>query len=150
MGLIKGHVNGRSGYRTDLSSSWYFKSSFEADYCRYLLNQNIKFDYESKTFQVNLNDRVVYYTPDFYLQDENVYVELKGVRIGKSRFSKLVNSNAVARDLVTEVKIKVIYMKDFYVDLRKSGLYDSIPNLENRDYAKTKHLIKKHSEDSKN
>jgi hypothetical protein len=33
-------------------------------------------------------------------------------------------------------------MNDFYSMLRSSGLYDKIPNLENKDYGRTAYLIK--------
>jgi len=63
------------------------------------------------------------------------------------RFSKLLNSNARAREAVVASgqQIDVTYMDEFYGELRRNGLYDTIPNLENRDYAGTEHLISKRS-----
>jgi hypothetical protein len=74
-------------------------------------------------------------------------VELKGVREGKSRFSRLLNSNSRSREAVVSSgqRIDVVYMNDFYSELRRQGLYDTIANIENRDYAGTKHLISKRS-----
>lgn len=147
-GLVATHVNGRSGYRSDLGDL-YFKSSFEADYCRFLRWTNQPFEYESKTFTITVNGKQRYYTPDVYLCERDVYLELKGVPKGNSKFSQLLNSNAQAREAVTGANIEVVYMNDFYKMLRECGLYAQIPNLENRNYAQTKHLIVKRVSSSK-
>jgi len=62
----------RGGYRSDLQT--YFRSSWEANYARYLNHFNIKWAYESTTFKLGQG---VTYTPDFKLGD-NTYVEIKG------------------------------------------------------------------------
>jgi len=63
--------------------SWYFikdgkeircRSSFEALYANYLIDSKILFEYEPETFCLE-NDRL--YTPDFYLNARNIYVEIK-------------------------------------------------------------------------
>jgi hypothetical protein len=66
---------------------------------------------------------------------------------GKSRFSKLLNSNACTREVVASSgqRIDVVYMNDFYDELRRQGLYHTIANLEHRDYAGTQHFISKRS-----
>jgi hypothetical protein len=88
-----------------------------------------------------------YYTPDFYLPSTDVYVELKGVKEGNSKFSKKINSNSSARNALISsgTNITVLYMVDFYAMLKSLHLYDKIPNLENRSYGKTAHLIKAHA-----
>lgn len=149
-GMIATHVNGRSGFRNDIENSPYFKSSYEADYYRYCAFTGMKLPkYECKSFHLTVNGKPKCYTPDFWHEDEKRYVELKGVKRGKSKFSVLVNSNV---DSVNEVislgeNVEIIYMNDFYRRLREENLYDSIPNLENRDYAGTVHLIRKRSQD---
>jgi len=50
------------------------RSSWEVAYAEYLDKNKIKWLYESKTF--NLGDTT--YTPDFYLPEFNLYVEVKG------------------------------------------------------------------------
>lgn len=150
-GLIATHINGRSRYRTDIVNSPYFKSSFEADYYRYCLYVNMTPSYEQKTFHVTVDGVEKHYTPDFWVKD-NHYIELKGVREGTSRFSKLLNSNSRVREAVVSLgyQIDVLYMSDFYLMLREQQLYDVIPNLEHKDYASTKHLIVKHGQHSRN
>jgi len=125
----------------------YFKSSFEADYYRYCVHVlGVTPKYEAKAFHVVVDGVEKCYTPDFWFSAEDRYVELKGVREGKSRFSKLLNSNSRARKaIVTSGQhIDVIYMDDFYNELRRLGVYDLIPNLEHRNYADTERLICKH------
>lgn len=144
LGLIKSHTNGRTGWRTDIRDSPYFKSSFEADYARYCIYKNIRFEYEKKVFETEVNGKKRFYTPDFYLPDSDEFIELKGIRESENLFSKKLNSNSAARESLdsTNVKIKVVYMNDFYSMLRSSDLYNKIPNLENKDYGRTAHLIK--------
>lgn len=146
-GMIKSHVNGRSGYRLDLNEKRYFKSSFEADYNRYCDIINVKTEYEFRTFEIDVNGKKKFYTPDFYLPQTDEFIELKGIKLGESKYSKLINSNSEARELLSKqglIKISVLYMNDFYKMLKESDLYLKIPNLEQRNYAITKKLIVKH------
>lgn len=50
------------------------RSSWEVAYAKYLDKNNIKWLYESKTFDLGNTT----YTPDFYLPKENKYIEIKG------------------------------------------------------------------------
>jgi hypothetical protein len=63
---------------------WYFvkdgqkircRSGYEVIYANWLINNNIDFEYEPQCFILGKNKR---YTPDFYLIEEDKYVELKG------------------------------------------------------------------------
>lgn len=152
-GLIATHLNGRSGFRTDINDSPYFKSTFEADYYRYC-QQILKLtpEYEKHTFKVELDGKVRFYTPDFFFKETNTFIELKGVKQGESKFSKLLNSNSPARIALCEQEnnIQVIYMHDFYSELKEKNLYNVIENLEHRNYGKTKHLIVKRNKDHVN
>lgn len=67
------YSSAKGGYREDLKC--YFRSTWEANFARILNFQNRKWEYECKTFQ--LEDSLSY-TPDFYIEDENVFYELKG------------------------------------------------------------------------
>ena len=149
LGLIKAHTHGRSGWRLDIVDSPYFKSSLEADYARYCNYSNIKYEYEKRVFEVKISPGSVrFYTPDFYLPETDEFVELKGVRLGVNSFSKKINSNSQAREALQSqgVRIKVIYMDDFYSSLKEQQLYDKIPNLENRNYGNTVRFIKTHKD----
>jgi DNA-directed RNA polymerase subunit RPC12/RpoP len=50
------------------------RSSWEKYYAKYLDKNNIKWLYESKTFDLGNTT----YTPDFYLPETNEYIEIKG------------------------------------------------------------------------
>jgi hypothetical protein len=147
-GLIIGHVQGgKAGYRLDIENSPYFKSSFEADYYRYCLYKNVSMEYEKRTLRATIDDKIRSYTPDFFLIDEDCYLELKGMKPGTSKISQQINSNSEVRDFLISQgeKIKILYMEDFYNELIANGLWKIIPNLERRNYNGTKHLIKTHS-----
>lgn len=70
--------NNAQGKREDLGGQ-YFRSTWEANYARYLNLQNIKWEYEPQTFEFEPIKRGTrFYTPDFYLSDEDRWVEVKG------------------------------------------------------------------------
>ncbi len=52
----------------------YMRSSWEVAYAKYLDAKGIKWLYESKTFDLGNTT----YTPDFYLPEFNLYIEIKG------------------------------------------------------------------------
>ncbi len=148
LGLIKSHTHGRSGWRKDIEDSPYFKSSLEADFARYCIYKNVQFEYEKKVFEVKLPNVTRFYTPDFYLSESCEFVELKGVRISNSSFSKKINSNSASREELSKqgINVRVIYMDDFYEMLKQQDLYDKIPNLENKNYGATAYLIVTHKD----
>lgn len=143
-GSIKIYTNGRMGYRKDIGDT-FFKSSFEADYMRWCLFNNFKVLYENKTFEIIKDNKKCFYTPDFYHCDEEIYIELKGVKLCDNNFSKKINSNFEKFSFLEKngIKIKIIYMNDFYNLLKITGQYFLIENLENRSYAKTKWIVYK-------
>jgi len=51
-----------------------FRSIWEVDVAKYLDKNNIKWEFESKLFEINDNT----YTPDFYLPEEHKLIEVKG------------------------------------------------------------------------
>jgi len=52
----------------------WMRSSWEIAYAKYLDRQRIKWIYESKTFDLGETT----YTPDFYLPEQDLYIEIKG------------------------------------------------------------------------
>ena len=130
--------NGRMGFRKDLPPNYFFKSSLEADYARWCEATNKPYVYEHKTFTVQYEGRDKQYTPDFYHPDEDRYVELKAIRRDRK-----FNSNLLAADLLKEngVNIDVLLMHEFYTQIKQSGHYWIVDNIENKNYLGTKHLI---------
>lgn len=146
-GLIKVHVNGRSGFRTDIPGM-YFKSSFEADFARILNYFQIEFEFESKTFTVTLNNgKTRNYTPDFYIPSVDVFIELKSCLPSASKFSKMMNSNFEAALKLNETGsiLYIITMKSFYDFIKSKDLHCTIPNIEHTNYNGTKQLIIRNS-----
>jgi len=72
----------------------YFHSGWEANFAKWCDGSGIKWKYEPKAF--NLGNTT--YTPDFYLQDFNCYIEIKGLwykyaikkfRLFKNKYPKI-------------------------------------------------------------
>jgi hypothetical protein len=60
---------------TPLQGQLQVRSSYEFFYCNYLNSKSIKYLYEPTKFKLSDNTT---YTPDFYLLEEDKYIELKG------------------------------------------------------------------------
>lgn len=137
-GLHEIPSSGRLGFRYDLPSNYFFKSSLEADYARWCEVTNKKYIYEHKTFTVQYDGKDKQYTPDFYHPDEDRYVELKAVRRDRK-----FNSNLLAADILKMqgLNIDVLLMHEFYTQIKQSGHYWTIDNIENKNYNGTRHLI---------
>lgn len=73
------------GKRKDLNNI-YFRSSWEANIARYYNFVGIKWEFEPKEFIFNTIKRgCILYTPDFYLPEEDRWVEVKGWMDKKSK-----------------------------------------------------------------
>lgn len=68
----RNHPRGKTGLRRDLGVI--FRSRWEANYARILNLFGAPWIYEYKKFKTPYGS----YTPDFYLPEQNVYVEVKG------------------------------------------------------------------------
>jgi len=68
----------KSGKREDLNNV-FFRSKAEANYARFLKFSKVEFKYESKMFIFEgIRRGNVSYTPDFYIEKEDKYIEFKG------------------------------------------------------------------------
>lgn len=75
----------KGGKRKDLNNT-FFRSTWEANIARYYNFIGVKWEFEPKTFIFqNITRGSVSYTPDFYLPEEDKWVEVKGWMDGKSR-----------------------------------------------------------------
>lgn len=146
-GTIKIKLNGITGYRTDLNPNYYFKSAFEADFARFLSYVGISYVYESKTFE--LND--AFYTPDFYLDQLDLYIELKGTN--RKKYADIMLKNLRHHEMLTKtgVKILTVFQDQFKKTLQENDLWLIIPILETRTYKnkQAKQTVIKH-ENKKN
>ena len=53
-----------------------FRSDYELSVAKYLAEQGVKFEYESEKLSYQPKPKT--YTPDFYLPEQDIYVEAKG------------------------------------------------------------------------
>ena len=71
MGEIKAIETVYNGYR--------FRSRLEARWAVFFDAMEIEYQYEPEGFEIDINDEeTIFYLPDFYLPNENCYVEVKG------------------------------------------------------------------------
>ncbi len=100
-----------------------FMHESETEFARVLDFYNIPWQYEPRTFPLQWDSEghvTEAFTPDFYLPDQNIYVELTTQR------QKLVwKKNRKMRrlkELYPEVNAKIVYGKDYSSLLKKFGL----------------------------
>lgn len=100
----------KGGKREDLGNI-YFRSTWEANIARYYNYIGIKWEYEPKTFVFeNVTRGSVSYTPDFYLPEEDKWIEVKGWLDSKSK-TKL---KRFARQYPDEYKkLELIQQKEY-------------------------------------
>ena len=110
---------GKAGVRPDVSDSIYFYSRWEANIARLYTFLKISWEYSPRTFDIGKQN----YTPDFYLPDRNVYVEIKNFwgEYSKRRDEKF-------RRAYPDVQLEVL-LKDEYLALEKQYAH-LIPNWE--------------------
>lgn len=113
-----------AGFREDIGV--YVRSGWEANYIRVLNFLNIKWEYEPKIFKFEINNKTTTYRPDFYLPNENLWIEVKGFwydalsKLKYEEFSKIYNIK-----LINSEKYKQMALK----------YQDKLPNWEGRKYA---------------
>lgn len=84
---------------------------WELEYAKYLDESNIKWRRPTEKFEYYFENKKRYYTPDFYLINENIYIEIKGYETDKDR----------AKWKSFPLNLKIIKGKDLY----KIGLIKS-------------------------
>jgi hypothetical protein len=111
-----------------------FAHASEAELARILDYYGIGWEYEPRPFPIlwNLEGRVVEsFTPDFYLPDLDLYVELTTLK--QSLVRKKNRKLRRLRELYPDVNIKLFYARDFRQLLLKYGrigLLDSLSGAE--------------------
>ena len=66
-------AKGKNGIRSDISPHINFYSRWEANFARILNLLNIKWEFQPQTFNLKYQK----YTPDFYLPEKKLYIEIK-------------------------------------------------------------------------
>lgn len=108
----------KSGYREDLGFS--VRSGWEANYARWLNHMGYTYKFEPRMFPLSNG---TYYLPDFYVNDLDLYIELKGWEMKKG----IDKYNQFKKDYPT-IKIKFVGASE-YRSLAKD-FKKHIPNWE--------------------
>ena len=117
-------ARGKAGIRKDISKTIYFYSRWEANIARLFNYLDIKWVHQPKTFNLVSQN----YTPDFYLPDHNIYVEVKNFLW---KYSKIRDSKF--RKLYPDIKLALLLKKDYlkfekkYSHLIKNWEYKNSP-----------------------
>ncbi len=99
-----------------------FAHPSEAEFARILDFYKIRWQYEPKTFPIqwDAQGRVLEsFTPDFYLPDQNLYIELTTRK--QSLVTKKNRKVRLLKQLYPEVNVKIFYGRDFRQLVQKYG-----------------------------
>lgn len=104
----------------------YFAHPSEAEFARLLDFYQVRWEYEPRTFPLQWDKEghvVEAFTPDFYLPDVDLYVEL--TTLNQRLVTKKNRKLRRLRELYPNVNIKLFYSKDFQSLMIKYGLEPS-------------------------
>jgi len=102
-------ARGKAGIRKDISNIIYFYSRWEANIARLFNYLDIGWKHQPKTFDLGSQN----YTPDFYLPDYNVYIEVKNFLW---KYSEIRDKKF--RKLYPDINLILLLKKD-YLELEK-------------------------------
>lgn len=114
-------ARGKSGIREDIDPMIYFYSRWEANFARVLNSLGIHWEFQPKTFDL-LTQK---YTPDFYLPEHDLFVEIKNFL---SDFS--LKRDQKFRECYPNVQLYLL-LKDDYMKLQSKFS----PIIENWEYS---------------
>jgi len=119
-------ARGKAGIRKDIDNGIYFYSRWEANIARLFNYLGIKWIHQPRTFDLGSQN----YTPDFYLPDYNVYIEVKNFlwkysRIRDRKFRKLYPDI----NLILLLKKDYLKLEKKYSHLIKNWEYKNSPFL---------------------
>jgi len=100
-----------------------FAHPSEEEFASILNFYHIRWEYEPKTFPVRWDEAgkvVESFTPDFYLSDLDLYIELTTMK--QSLVTKKNKKMRLLRKVYPELNIKLFYGKDYRQLLRKYGI----------------------------
>lgn len=111
-----------------------FAHASEAELARILDFYQVRWEYEPRTFPIlwNTDGQVVEsFSPDFYLPELDLYLELTTLR--QSLVRKKNRKLRRLRELYPMIRIKLFYARDFRELLLKYGRLDAAPGLIGTD-----------------
>lgn len=116
LGNIKRHSYGKGGYYDDI----WFASTYELAYYIFCKDHHIDIIRNKQRFKYEYNGEIHNYTPDFYSNDENVYIEIKGYETEKDRakYKSIDNLKVLYYDDISYM-IKYVQEKFNLTDISK-------------------------------
>lgn len=109
-----------------------FAQSSEAIFARILDFYGIAWQYEPRTFPLEWDEQgnpTLAFTPDFYLPDQDLYIELTTLR---PKLSTIKNRKIrKMKELYPEINIKLYKRKEMRELMLKFGLIDEAANILN-------------------
>ena len=119
-------ARGKAGIRKDISKTIYFYSRWEANITRLFNYLGIEWIYQPKTFELGSQN----YTPDFYLPEYNIYIEVKNFlwkysKIRDRKFRKIYPDI----NLILLLKEDYLKLEEKYSYLIKNWEYKNSPFL---------------------
>lgn len=113
--VIAPKISGKKSSNYGKSVNWklikykniYMRSTWEANFAKWLDLSGIKWEYEPKAFELKINGKDTTYTPDFYLPEFDCYIEIKGWwrNDAKEKFLKFQKLNKIK--LFDKVKLSI-------------------------------------------
>ncbi len=100
-----------------------FSHPSEHECAKILDYYKIRWDYEPTTFPIEWDGKGVLircFTPDFYLPDQNLYIEL--TTMSQKLVTKKNQKVRRLREIYPHINIKIFYQRDFRKLLLKYGL----------------------------
>ena len=105
-----------------------FAHPSERVFARLLDFYRIRWEYEPRTFPLEYDEQgnvAEAFTPDFYFPDSDLYVELTTMK--QSLVTKKNHKLKRLRELYPEIKIRLLYQKDFEDLIFKFGAQSPLP-----------------------
>ena len=103
-------ARGKVGIRRDISKAIYFYSRLEANITRLFNYFGIKWKYQPETFDLKTQT----YTPDFYLPEYDIYIEVKNFLW---RYSRIRDEKF--RKLYPDINL-ILLLKENYLEIEKN------------------------------
>jgi cytidylate kinase len=100
-----------------------FANETEKEFARFLDFYRIPYQYEPRTFPLETDAQgkvVEAFTPDFYLSEQDLYIELTTMK--QSLVTRKNRKVRNLRRLYPEVNIRIFYQRDFYSLMAKYGI----------------------------
>lgn len=109
-GIRKGSGRGiKTWYESPIAGLVYLRSTYELEYAKYLDSLEIKWKQNEDYFEYYFEGKKLKYYPDFYIIDEDLYVEIKGFKTKKDteKWKAVENLKILFKKDLIELGIKI-------------------------------------------